>query len=73
MDGAGEFLGGDEVAEHDEVMYCQEAEVCVSGEMGLLGVELMEWPNWGWGVGGARSPGALTLLTGVNAWGDLLG
>ena len=35
-----------EVAEHEEVMYCQEAEVCVSGEMGLVGVEVMEWPNW---------------------------
>ena len=27
-------LASGEVTEHDEVMYCQEAEVCVSGEMG---------------------------------------
>ena len=62
-----------DVAEHDEVMYCQEVEVCVSEVMGLVGVELMEWSNWRLGCVGARPPGALTLLTAVTAWGDLLG
>ena len=29
----------------------------VALDMGLLVVKLMEWPNWGWGVGGPGPPG----------------
>ena len=37
----------------------------VALDLGLLAVEVMEWPNWVVGCVGARPPGPLILLTGV--------
>ena len=39
---------------------------CVALEMGLLVVELMQRPDWGWWCGRDGATGALTLLIGAT-------